>query len=110
MKNTITLGGKERPLHFGWYAFKIFEDEPGLSFTQMAEIANDMKVDSLISFIYAGISGGYHKSSIPIDFVKGDIFNWLDDYEGDITEVFELLLKSLPQNMGEQKQPKKKSR
>lgn len=110
MKNSIKLGGQERPLHFGWYAFKVFEDETGLSFTQMAEIASNMKVDSLVSFIFAGICGGYHKSSQLIDFSKDDVFNWLDDYEGDITDVFTLLVSSLPNNMGEQKQPKKKIR
>lgn len=99
--NTIKIGGEDRPIHFGWFAFSVFEKETGISFTKMGDIAQDMKVDTLVSFIYAGLMGGANKTKVKPNFIKEDIFDWLDADDLNIEKIFEALTNSMPNQLGE---------
>jgi len=98
---SIKLGGKLRPIHFGWYSFKIFEQETGIPFTKLRAALQEANVEILVVFVYSAICGGYNKLSKEVDFEKNDIYNWMDDYSGDINELFELLIASLPANLAQ---------
>lgn len=99
MESTIELGGKKRPVSFGFYAFKVFEDETGISFTKMGESLENMNVDILTAFIYSGLCSGAKKSNQAIDFSRDDIYDWLDDFSGSIDSIVKVFTDSMPKSL-----------
>lgn len=107
----IEIGGRKRPVFFGFYAFKVFEDETGIKFSKMGESLEDMSIEVLVAFIYAGLVNGSKKENKEIDFEKEDVFNWLDDYLGSIEDIMTVFTSSIPSVIsGEKKQIAPKSK
>ena len=107
---TIQLGGKLRPVFFGFFAFKVFEDETGIPFSKMGESLQNMTVETLTAFIYAGLMSGYKRDKLQVDFVRDDIYDWLDEYDQGIDHLVTVFANSMPNAVAGKnvKAPKKK--
>ena len=71
----IKLGGKKRPVHFGFNSLRIFCNVTGRT---LETLANDMKLDDTIELIHSGLTDGARLAKESYDVDKATLCDWLD--------------------------------
>ena len=106
MIKEIKIGGKMRPVKFGWNAYAIFSDISGISVDNLVNFS-DIKINDVIVLIYAGLKEGarYKKQEFP--FTVEDIGDWMDEDISFIEEFMKAFIESQPNSEKTQKIPKR---
>jgi hypothetical protein len=113
MVKTINIGGKERPVYFGWNALAIFEEKTGIGLSDIGDaISAGMTTKVFIDFVYAGLVGGVKKTKSEHDFTSDDVGDWLDDYGvenmGKISEIYMEAMPMVKDDKKKETKPKPK--
>ena len=86
--NSVTIGGKDRPVNIGWGMLKEFGKLTGRTFGQVFEVA-DLTFDDIEKLLYAGLKWGARREGQEFDVKLKDIGGWLDD---DIQAVTDFMV------------------
>ena len=80
MTHYITLGGKERPIKFGWKANKLISKKLKLKLTDFNKLMDSF--DNIEIMTYYGLICGAEKTGQPVDFKLKDMTDWFDEESG----------------------------
>ena len=103
----ISIGGKNRPVHFGVNALAEFNQATGTNFEWIFRIAeNPMLLDfnQLRWLVYVGLKQGATEHGQQVDFTLDDVGNWLNEDFGKFPEFVKEMSDTLPKmDEGEKK-------
>lgn len=91
----VKINGKDRPICFGWNAYKEYEKLIGgsiFAFTNPKEFS----AGNILSLVYVGLMYGAKKEKEDINFTIEDVGDWMDENEELAVEVIEVYIKSMP--------------
>ena len=75
----ITIGGKARPVKYGWNSLALLEQRTGLNSLNPVEIMRASQTASVQTIIVEiGLTEGCRVMKQPVDFTKEDIADWFD--------------------------------
>jgi hypothetical protein len=101
----IELGGKPRPVLFGWGAATIMEEVSGRPFPEIADAFARQQVSAkdVVLLAYAGLANGCEYHDAPVDFTLRKVGAWLDAAADPelIPTIMQLFEKGFPQPDGE---------
>lgn len=127
MVNYIKIGGKERPIAFGYAVAYAYESQTGgnynelifrvatemeqagqaLSDNDLIRVATSMHVKPMTDLVYFGLKYAHRKEGIDVDFEVEDVAEWLfadkSAMESCVTALFESLPKPDGQNTSDAK-------
>ena len=109
VRHEIELGGKRRPIRFGFGALMLFEENTGANisdfFSKMA--TGDFKIRMLIELIYAGLKNGARANGEQFDADVMTIADWVDEAQAEgrdvLTEVVKFVEGSMATEGGKKK-------
>ena len=91
--NFVKLGGKKRPIHYGYNALRVFCNTTGRS---LETLGTEMTLDDTINLIYSGLEDGarIQKEQFECDIVT--LCDWLDADPLAMGEALKYWAESLP--------------
>lgn len=97
-KQTVNIGGENRPVHFGMSAMMRLEEMTGQSLSEfLASFDDNMKMTDLITLVYCILYGGAVYEESEFSYSKIDVARWIDQAEGDVlNEIMFVFKDSLP--------------
>lgn len=100
----LKVGDKQRPIYFGFLAYKIYEKKTGNNaFSGFANI----NAGDFVALAEAGFLAAAEYCNLEIDFTESDVMQWLDaDDKKLVADVLEILAEA----EGGKKKPKKASK
>lgn len=106
MKQYINLGGKERPILFGFAGLYQYEQGTGrkalADFAQLQE--GEMSVTTIVDLTYHGLIAGARSSNQNVDFSPFDVAEWIGE-PGMIEKVMTIFAQSFEQAEGGNAKP-----
>lgn len=129
MVNWIELGGKERPLAFGYAVAYAYESQTGGNYNELilrvateldqagqavkdndlARVATAMHIKPLTDLVFFGLKYAHRKEGEEIDFEAEDVADWLFSDQRAMQACMAAFFESLPKPDGEAKEAKKKT-
>lgn len=81
MTQYYNLGGKPRPIRFGFGAVMIFEKATGKSILAVSSAMENgtLQLTDMVELIYAGYLNGCRSEKITPGHDKNDVCDWLDE-------------------------------
>ena len=116
MGTFFTLGGKPRPIHFGWGALYQYESQSGRSpIDDFARVqTGSVSITMLVNLLYCGFVCGYRAQNMEIDFDEFTVAGWIDEDPSIVQRGMDILAASFPAAEPQKKtvpiQPKSKAR
>lgn len=114
MTKYITIGGKQRPVHFGYGALMMFEDitgESAIEFFVKLSQGSSITISKAVELVRVGLVNGARVSGETLDVDAMTVADWMDAAQTDGVNVFEAIAKifsdSLPTDDGEKKTGRK---
>lgn len=106
MTEQIEIGGKRRPIRFGWPALLEYEKRTGgnalADFQQMAEGLQGASVTVMVNLVLCGLAAGYRSEKIPVDFDEYDVADWIGaDFQNIFEQITALFVQSFEQGNGQ---------
>lgn len=88
MTQYYQLGGKPRPIRFGYGAIMLYERATGKSILQVAQNmgSGEMQLTEIIELIYAGYLNGCRAERIQSAHTREDVCDWLDEMPQEMLE------------------------
>ncbi len=82
---TISLGGKDRTLHFSMNFWCHYTDTLNVSINELHKVFNtdNFSMSSIRALIYSGLLAYDKEEKNPIDYDEFDVGNWLEDFDGE---------------------------
>ena len=90
----VNIGGKVRPIAFGFNALASFCRLSGLKIAQLEQIAVEMDLIHVINLIYCGLKDGARKKNIPFTATIEDVGDWLDEAPGELAGIMNMFVES----------------
>ena len=83
----INIGGKSRPVRFGWNATADFSDAAGLSLADLNELSDKtLSIRKLTIMVWAGLKDGARKEKQDFEASVEDIGDWIDEADEPVLE------------------------
>lgn len=100
-RHEIELGGKRRPIRFGFGALMLFEEATGKSVSDLSSrmATGDVQVRLLIELIYAGLRNGARANQEPFSADVMEIADWVDEAINEGRDVLAEVMKYLEASM-----------
>jgi hypothetical protein len=110
-RHEIELGGKRRPIRFGFGALMLFEESTGANISEFfAKMASgDFKIRLLIELIYAGLKNGARANNEQFDADVMTIADWVDEAQAEGRDVLTEVVKYVEGSMATDQGSKKKA-
>jgi hypothetical protein len=87
------IGGKPRPVKFGFNTYAEFERLSGKSLINISAGEN-LTVEQLLLLVYCGLREGARKVGEPFDFVREDVGDWFDENPNVLTDITAFFVES----------------
>jgi hypothetical protein len=93
---SLTIGGKQRTLHFSMNFWAAFTDELQISLTEIDQVfSNALNLNSIRALVYAGLLAYDQEEGNEIDYNLFKVGAWLDDINTDqFNEIINTLMES----------------
>ena len=93
---SLTIGGKQRTLHFSMNFWAAFTDELQISLTEIDKVfSNALNLNSIRALVYAGLLAYDQEEGNEIDYNLFKVGAWLDDINTDqFNEIINTLMQS----------------
>lgn len=93
---SLTIGGKQRTLHFSMNFWAAFTDELQISLTEIDQVfSNALNLNSIRALVYAGLLAYDQEEGNEIDYNLFKVGAWLDDINTDqFNEIINTLMQS----------------
>jgi hypothetical protein len=99
----IEIGGRKRPVRYGWNALAEFGKLTGIGLNDIAFVEKEgqtylsMQFADLLSLIYVGLKYGARKEGEKVDFTVEDIGDWMDNEDvSKMHEFINLFVEQMP--------------
>jgi hypothetical protein len=96
----IKLGGKQRPVRFGFAALYQYEETTGRKalqdFATLSIDPQNISVKTVTDIAFCGLSCGHQSLSQTVTFTEFDVADWVMGDEKALTKIFNLFEKSFP--------------
>jgi len=93
---SLTIGGKQRTLHFSMNFWAAFTDELQISLTEIDQVfSNALNLNSIRALVYAGLLAYDQEEGNEIDYNLFKVGAWLDDVN---TDQFNEMLNTLTES------------
>jgi hypothetical protein len=93
---SLSIGGKQRTLHFSMNFWAAFTDELQISLTEIDKVfSNALNLNSIRALVYAGLLAYDQEEGNEIDYNIFKVGAWLDDINTDqFNEIINTLMES----------------
>jgi hypothetical protein len=93
---SLSIGGKQRTLHFSMNFWAAFTDELQISLTEIDQVfSNALNLNSIRALVYAGLLAYDQEEGNEIDYNLFKVGAWLDDINTDqFNEIINTLMES----------------
>ncbi|GIV35387.1 MAG: hypothetical protein KatS3mg031_2993 [Chitinophagales bacterium] len=110
MKSYHELGGKTRPVLFGFGAAYIFEQQTGKNALQMIDAfaKGEGNISDIVSMIFAGLLNGAEDDGLEVDFTAADVARWLSKAPTLVPVLLEQFAESFSAGAGDEGGEQKK--
>ena len=88
----VKIGGKKRPVHFGFNALRLYCDATGRT---LSRLGDEMTLDDTVELIHAGLTDGARVAKEQYDADKVTLCDWLDADPELYSKILELYGSSL---------------
>lgn len=96
MIHTLKLGGEERKVLFGYYAFRKLKEKDGLSIKSIISAMSDMNMDVVVNVLYHGLRAAEIAfDRPPTDYDLEKLCMWIDMEEGAAKTLFQWVTDSI---------------
>ena len=113
MVKHIEIGGKTRPVHFGYGALMMFEDitgESAIEFFVGLSQGKPITISKAVELVRVGLVNGARIAGEPLEIESLQVADWMDTAQADGVNVFEaiaqIFAESMPQDDGLEKKTK----
>lgn len=101
MTNIIEIGGKKRPVRFGWSGLLEYEQQTGrkalADFASFQNGIENVSIEVMVDLVYYGLTAGHRKAGANVDFDKFDVADWIGEDQGILATVMEAFTASFEQ-------------
>ena len=93
---SLSIGGKQRTLHFSMNFWAAFTDEMQISLTEIDQVfSNALNLNSIRALVYSGLLAYDQEEGNEIDYNIFKVGAWLDDINTDqFNEIINTLMES----------------
>lgn len=93
---SLSIGGKQRTLHFSMNFWAAFTDELQISLTEIDQVfSNALNLNSIRALVYSGLLAYDQEEGNEIDYNIFKVGAWLDDINTDqFNEIINTLMES----------------
>lgn len=93
---SLSIGGKQRTLHFSMNFWAAFTDELQISLTEIDQVfSNALNLNSIRALVYSGLLAYDQEEGNEIDYNLFKVGAWLDDINTDqFNEIINTLMES----------------
>lgn len=93
---SLSIGGKQRTLHFSMNFWAAFTDEMQISLTEIDQVfSNALNLNSIRALVYSGLLAYDQEEGNEIDYNLFKVGAWLDDINTDqFNEIINTLMES----------------
>lgn len=104
MIQTITLGGKERPILCGNWVFRRLKQEMKVTLQDVAGMLSGGDMGLLSDIAYYALRAGeaYNKDTKPEKYTPDDVALWMDAEKGATKKVLDIVTESILSISGEE--------
>lgn len=103
----VKIGGKKRPVRYGFWALAEFGEITGLKLHEMNRLDAEMSIKDAIVLTFVGLKDGARKADQEFNYELPDVADWLDEDENAFTNVLEVFNKMQPAEEAPKGKPQK---
>lgn len=101
MTQQIEIGGKQRPVRFGFAGLYEYEQQTGRKalsdFASLSAGLENVSITLIVDLVYYGLVCGHRKDGANVDFDKFDVAEWIGNDQGVLQTVMQAFADSFPQ-------------
>jgi hypothetical protein len=113
MTSYIEIGGKQRPVRFGFAGLLEYEKRTGrnavLDFQTLSEGLQSASVTMMVDLVLCGLLAGHRTERVSIEFDEYDVADWITDDIGAVERIMTAFVESFPQGGNAKAGPAKKA-
>lgn len=98
MTKYVEIGGKKRPVRFGWAGLLEYEQQTGrkalADFASFSGGLENVSITVMVDLVYYGLICGHRKAAVNVDFDKSDVADWIGADQDILTAVMESFTES----------------
>ena len=79
MVKYIEIGGKDRPVKYGFAALMEFTEENGYTMADLDKLGENMKLKDALFLVWCGLKHGARVEKKPFKHTIEEVADWLDD-------------------------------
>ena len=103
MVKHVEIGGKERPVKYGFAALMEFTEENGYTMADLDKLGENMKLKDALFLVWCGLKHGARVEKQPYSYSIEDVADWLDE----TPEAMEKVLNVFSSSFSDSKEEKK---
>lgn len=103
MVKHVEIGGKERPVKFGFAALMEFTEANGYTMADLDTLGDNMKLKDALFLVWCGLKHGARVEKQEYSFNLEDIADWLDEKPEAMEEVLNVFSSSFGASNEEKK-------
>ena len=92
----ILIGGRERPIEFGWNGMRIFCREAKVPLAKIDRLGEEMTPDDVTILVYAGLRHGAEREKQKVDFTIDDVGEWINDDIEVVGKAMKIFQEQMP--------------
>jgi len=90
MINEITIGGRSRPVKFGFNTLAEFGNMTGLKLSDMQNLGATLTIDHVIILVWCALKAGARKMNEEFAASKDEVGDWLDEDPNLVAEMMNI--------------------
>ena len=102
MTEYVNIGGKQRPLRFGFAGLMEYEKRTARNALSDFNGQKELSVTMMVDLVFCGVVSGYMSQKMAVDFDENDVAEWLTDDPSVFASIMDLMERS-SNNMGNAK-------
>lgn len=103
MTKDVEIGGKLRPVKFGFAALMEFTEAKGYTMADLDNLGESMNLKDALFLVWCGLKHGARVQKQEFDFTIDDIADWLDEDMGAMEKVLSVFGQSFGSGENEKK-------
>lgn len=103
MIKNVEIGGKQRPVKFGFAALMEFTEANGYTMADLDTLGESMKLKDALFLVWCGLKHGARVEKQAFEETIEEVADWLDDQPEAMENVLNVFSQSFSPSEGEKK-------
>lgn len=103
MVKHVEIGGKERPVKYGFAALMEFTEENGYTMADLDKLGENMKLKDALFLVWCGLKHGARVEKQPFNSSIEEVADWLDEKPEAMEKVLNVFSSSFSDSNEEKK-------